>query len=108
MNKKKLYCIIGETGSGKDTLVERLKSEFPGKYRSVVSYTNREKRDTETDGIEHYFVSKEEFAKKYKTCRNDIVAYTKIANESGEGYEYMALIEDVKERNIGKYKKQRE
>lgn len=100
MQKKKLYCIVGETGSGKDTLVNKLMCEFPKQFKAVVSYTNREIREGETEGVEHYFVSKEEFTKKYKTKRNEIVAYTKIANEQGEGYEYMALIEDVKEANI--------
>jgi guanylate kinase len=98
--KKKLFCIIGETASGKDTLVERLISSNPELYKPVCSYTTREKRDGETDGKEHYFITKSEFDNIKREAGENVVAYTKIANEKGEGYEYMATLKEVMDANI--------
>lgn len=96
---KTLYCICGETCSGKDTLVNRLINEFPKKFKPVISYTTRPKRENETDGVEHYFVSKEKF--NYLKSKKKILAYTKISSrENPDGYEYMALKNELKKANI--------
>lgn len=51
----KLFCIIGKSGSGKDTVFARIlqknKSLIP-----VVTYTTRPIRTNETDGKEYHFV----------------------------------------------------
>lgn len=91
--RKKIFAIMGETSSGKDTITNEVIKKSNGKLRAVVSYTTRPKRDNETDGVEHYFVSPEEFQKIRKSQGNNIVAYTKIAsNDSPDGYEYMATV----------------
>jgi guanylate kinase len=93
LKDKKLICIIGRTGSGKDTVREYM--ERKKGLKSVVSYTTRPKRANETDGVEHHFISKEEFDDIMKI--KEIAAYTKIEDpDTGtEGYEYCATIQGV-------------
>jgi guanylate kinase len=100
MNEKKIYnkqlfCILGETCSGKDTTVRNAIRLSGGSFKAVCSYTTRPKRDNEVEGREHYFVTKEEFAKLKKEKEDDVIAYTKI----GE-FEYMALIDELEKSNI--------
>lgn len=89
----KLFCIVGETASGKDTLVTRLMKEFPDKFKPICSYTTRPIRESETEGKEHYFVSQEEFDSIM--CLGDIIAYTKIEKGNGSGYEYLATYSEI-------------
>lgn len=101
--KKTLFCIVGETASGKDSIIKEVKKQFKMKnnreLKEVVSYTTRPIRENETDGVEHYFISEEEFHKLKNDREDDIIAYTKITNND-YGYEYMALREDVENADI--------
>lgn len=99
-NMKKLFCIVGETSSGKDTMVTKLIQNL-NTLSPVVSYTTRPKRNTETNGIEHYFVSDEYFHKLKNEYPNDILAYTKICSDDNpDGYEYMALKKELDFNNV--------
>ena len=89
--KKTILCIVGRTGSGKNYISERLSTILD--YPLVVSHTTRPKRDNETNGVEHWFDSKEEFDDLMQN--NTVIAYTKI----GE-YEYCALLEDIGDNAI--------
>jgi guanylate kinase len=55
-----LYVVSGPSGCGKSTLVRMVMREVDGLEFSV-SHTTREKRETEKEGEDYYFVSKEEF-----------------------------------------------
>ena len=55
-----LYVVSGPSGCGKSTLVRRMMREVEGLEFSV-SHTTRKKRDTEKEGKDYYFVSKDEF-----------------------------------------------
>lgn len=61
--------------------------------KPVVSYTTREKREKETNGVEHYFITPEEAKEKLVT--EHILAYTKI----GE-IEYFATLEALNDSNL--------
>ena len=63
------------------------------KLKFVVSYTTREKREKETEGVEHYFISPE--AAKEKLHTEQILAYTKI----GE-IEYFSTLETLNDSNL--------
>ena len=64
--KEGLFFIIsGPGGSGKNTLVNLLKSEFLC-VEETVSCTTRLKREQEKDGYEYFFISHEDFQKKIK------------------------------------------
>jgi len=82
-----LLCILGRTSSGKDTLAKKI-AEFFGDVNILVSYTTRPKRDYETDGVDHYFISEEEYLDKY--ADKEKLAYTEI-----NGYRYFTLKENV-------------
>lgn len=56
----KIVVIIGPSGTGKSTLLERLKSDVPSLVESI-SYTTRPIRESETDGVHYFFISKEKF-----------------------------------------------
>ena len=89
--KKTILCTVGRTGSGKNYISERLSTILD--YPLVVSHTTRPKRDNETNGVEHWFDTKEEFDDLMQN--NTMIAYTKI----GE-YEYCALLEDIGDNAI--------
>lgn len=93
MEKKKVLCIIGHSGSGKTTIEELLVKTFPMHFQRVVSYTTRPKREGETNGWEHYFVGKDQ-----APTNKDVLAYTKY----GE-YEYWALPDDLVTGRINTY-----
>ena len=58
----KIIVIVAPSGTGKSTLIEKIKKDFPD-IRESISYTTREKRKGERDGIEYFFVSIEKFKK---------------------------------------------
>ena len=42
MYKKQIFCFVGETNSGKDTIVNRI-CEIDKRFSTVISYTSRPK-----------------------------------------------------------------
>jgi guanylate kinase len=56
----KLFVIAAPSGAGKTTLVKALVARNPSLTFSV-SYTTREKRNTEEEGKDYFFVSEEQF-----------------------------------------------
>ncbi len=64
--KKTLIVIVSApSGSGKTTIVSRVLNGISGMERSV-SYTTRQARESETEGKDYIFISKEDFEKKIK------------------------------------------
>ena len=59
MNKK-LYVISGSSGVGKATVIKRFLERNP-KFMLSVSCTTRNPREGEVDGVNYFFLSKEEF-----------------------------------------------
>jgi len=51
-----LVIISSPSGAGKTTLSRRLLAEFPGRLSFSVSYTTRQPRANETDGVDYHFV----------------------------------------------------
>ncbi|MDD3437586.1 MAG: guanylate kinase [Candidatus Gastranaerophilales bacterium] len=58
--KKKLFVISGSSGVGKGTVIEGFLKRNPN-FSLSISYTTRAKREGEVDGVNYFFVSKEEF-----------------------------------------------
>lgn len=56
----KIFCLMGKSSCGKDTLYKRILSEGTLPLKTLVSYTTRPKRDEETNGVEYYFLTEEE------------------------------------------------
>lgn len=59
--RKNLFVISGPSGVGKDTVVKALLKKHPN-IRKTISVTTRAKRSNETDGVDYYFISEEEFS----------------------------------------------
>lgn len=56
----KIYCVMGKSSSGKDTVYKKLKEQYK-EFRLIVPYTTRPIREGEKDGVEYYFVDLEQF-----------------------------------------------
>lgn len=56
----KLVVLAGPSAVGKSTIVSRLRTDVEGMYFSV-SMTTRQPRPGETDGVDYFFVSPEDF-----------------------------------------------
>ena len=59
-----MIILIGKSGSGKST-IERIISNQYG-YKRIISFTTREKRKNETDGVEYNFITKQKFDEMFK------------------------------------------
>lgn len=91
MERKKVLCIIGSSGSGKTTIERLLEQTFPLHFKRLVSYTTRPMREGETQGVEHQFV-------KCLENTDDKLAYTKYGD-----YEYWANTSDIVPGKVNTY-----
>ena len=55
----KIYCLMGKSASGKDTIYNRLLAMEELQLRRVVPYTTRPIRSGETEGESYFFCSEE-------------------------------------------------
>ena len=55
----KIFCIMGKSSSGKDTIYKKLLQNSELKLRRIVSYTTRPIREGEREGIEYHFTDVE-------------------------------------------------
>ena len=74
MKKKNLLIVIsGPAGSGKGTVIKEVLS-MSDDFAYSVSATTRKARPGEVDGVNYFFVSREEFEESIKN--NDLIEYT--------------------------------
>jgi len=57
-----LYCLMGKSSTGKDTLFSRLIADKTLGLRPVVLYTTRPKRSHEKDGRTYHFITPQQLA----------------------------------------------
>jgi guanylate kinase len=74
-----LLVISGPSGSGKQTAINHLRSA-PHCFEHVVTYTTRGPRLGETQGVEYYFTTDEEFWRLVKA--GQIFEYTRTYGDS--------------------------
>src|SRR5688572_14577866 len=60
----RLVVISGPSGAGKSTVVRRLLAECPLPLVLSVSATTRKARPGEVDGVNYFFLSREEFSRR--------------------------------------------
>ena len=60
-NRGILIVVSGFSGSGKGTLMKELMKRYPERYALSISATTRAPRPGETDGVEYFFKTREEF-----------------------------------------------
>ena len=56
----RIFCLMGKSSSGKDTLYKMLRERYP-ELCAVVPYTTRPIRENESDGVEYFFVDNRTF-----------------------------------------------
>ena len=55
----KIFCLMGKSSTGKDTIFEALKNDRALNLKPIVPYTTRPKRTNERDGETYYFINKD-------------------------------------------------
>ena len=80
MNDGLLVVVSGPSGCGKGTVLGQLLKNDPNVFYSV-SATTRSPREGEVDGVNYYFLSKQEFERKI--AENGMLEY---ANYVGNYY----------------------
>ena len=68
--------VVGPSGVGKGTLIEKLLDQYKGQFVFSVSYTTRPPRDGEIDGVHYYFIDKPTFEKMISD--NDFIEYVYV------------------------------
>jgi len=84
-----LLVLSGPSGAGKSTIINEASKEIGDFYFSV-STTTREPREGEVDGVDYYFVTKEEFEEGIKN--GDFLEYAKV-----HGNYYGTSLKPIKE-----------
>lgn len=64
-NKGCIIVVAAPSGAGKTTIVKNILKSFPEIVFSI-SATTRKKRDSETNGVEYFFISESEFLEKIR------------------------------------------
>ena len=54
----KLFCLMGKSASGKDSIYRKILERRP-ELKEVITYTTRPKRDGETEGVQYHFVDED-------------------------------------------------
>ena len=78
-----LCCILGKSGSGKDTIVKEL-LEYNKDIKVAISYTTRPMRKNETNGVEYNFITEKQFMDKLSKGEFIETREYKVINESGQ------------------------
>jgi len=91
MKKWHIYFIMWISGAGKGTLIDNLKKEDLDLHIPL-SYKSREKRDFETNGIDAYFISKEEFEKSIEN--KEFLEYAIVHKTDYYGTKFIDVIDN--------------
>jgi guanylate kinase len=73
---KQLIVISAPSGAGKTTITKRILEKHKDKLTFSISATTRKMREGERDGVDYYFLSKEDFLHKIKD--NALIEYEEI------------------------------
>jgi guanylate kinase len=75
MGKGTLFVISAPSGAGKSTLITRIRQIFP-QLRYSISCTSRPPRNGETEAVDYYFVSPDEF--RLKIERDEFLEWKEV------------------------------
>ena len=87
----KIIVIVAPSGTGKTTLISRVKAVFP-QIKESISYTTRYKRSGEDNGKQYFFISKKEFENKIK---NDDFLEWAVVHENYYGTSKQFLFDQI-------------
>ena len=61
--KNKVLVVVGPSGVGKDTVMQKVLEKYPDKFKKGVTHTSRKMRPGEKEGFNYYYITEEEFLK---------------------------------------------
>lgn len=77
LKKIKIIALIGEAGSGKDSLLGTLQKVYEeNTFSEIISCTTRPKREGEINGLNYYFLTDEKFMQQIQ--ENKMLEYTQF------------------------------
>lgn len=77
----RIITLTGPSGSGKTTIAKKLMKDFPEEFDEAVSYTTRDMRPGEQEGVEYYFISEERYAEMLEAGE-----FLETVNFNGKNY----------------------
>jgi guanylate kinase len=86
-----LIVLSGPSGVGKSTVLRRLAARFPDRLRLSISATTRPARPDEVNGVDYYFLTPEEFARRRQS--GDFLECCEVF---GRGHWYGTLLSEVR------------
>jgi guanylate kinase len=86
----KLIVLSGPSGVGKSTILRRLLDRHPDRLRLSISATTRSPRPGELDGVDYYFLSPDDFAR-----RRESGEFLESCEVFGHGHWYGTLLSEV-------------
>lgn len=89
-----MLYIIGKSGSGKDTMLKKLKDEFSD-LEEIVLYTTRPMREGEVDGVQYHFIDDVAMDNIEKNSDCEVRKYKTVAGV----WRYATVYTDIKDLN---------
>lgn len=97
----RIFCIVGKSGSGKDTIYHGILSEQEPGLVPVIPYTTRPRRTDEADGVNYFYVSEQELSRyekekqiiekrQYQTTQGVWNYFTRVF-EVAAGWDYILI-----------------
>ena len=80
----KIFCIMGKSGSGKDTIFKEIIKDNSLNLKKIVGYTTRPKRVEENDGVEYNFIDDDMINKFIQ--KNKVIELRKYDTVNGIWY----------------------
>lgn len=110
----KIFCIMGKSSSGKDTIFKHIRKDERLNLKEIVSYTTRPIRKNETNGVEYNFTDENTFHKLkeegkvieyrcYHTVHGDWYYFTVDDGEIDLNNNYVVIITLEAYSNYKKY-----
>ena len=87
----KLVVLSGPSGVGKSTILRGLLARYSDRLRLSISATTRSPRPGENDGVDYYFLTPDEFAR-----RREAGEFLECCEVFGRGHWYGTLLSEVR------------
>ena len=97
MNNSKFIVIAAPSGSGKTTIVNKLLKEKNLNLSFSVSATSRAPRNNEVDGLNYFFLSKDEFLKRIEN--NEFIEWEEVYENAYYGT-LISELENSSQKNL--------
>ena len=99
----KVLVVVGPSGVGKDTLMQKVFDKHPDIFKKGVTHTSRKMRKGEKEGYNYYYVTEEEFLKlkeqdkfvEFNYYNKNYYGLSKIELESQKGDKILYVIIDI-------------